>query len=143
VWGFIVELACSRLLFLRPVLRMDQASWVEAHVLAFEFFGGVERRVVPDNLRTGVVKPDLYDPKINRAFGAFVVHYGCLVDPARAVKPRDKATVERHVPYARDSFFAGRAGEFASLAAMQDNAVRWCRRVANQRRCRPLERVAL
>ncbi len=53
-----------------------------------------------------------------------------------------KATVERHVPYARDSFFAGRAEEFESLAAMQADALRWCRQVANQRQCRPLERVA-
>ena len=67
-------------------------------------------RVVPDNLKTGVVKPDLYDPKINKAFGEFADHYGCLIDPARVLKPRDKARVERPVPYARDSFFAGRAG---------------------------------
>lgn len=142
VWGFLLVLTCSRLLFLRPVLRMDEASWVEAHVLAMEFFGGVPRRIVPDNLKTGVVRPDLYDPKINKAFGEFAAHYGCLIDPARARKPRDKATVERHVRYARDSFFAGRGEQFTSLQAMQDDALRWCRQVANQRQCRPLERVA-
>ncbi len=103
---------------------------------------GAARRVVPDNLKTGVIRPDLYDPKINKAFGELAAHYGCLVDPARAAKPRDKATVERHVPYARDSFFAGRAAEFASLAAMQDDARRWCHQVANQRQCRPLGRVS-
>ena len=142
VWGFVIVLTCSRLLFLRPVLSMDQASWVEAHVLAMEFFAGSPRRIVPDNLKTGVIKPDLYDPLINKAFAEFAEHYGCLVDPARSAKPRDKATVERHVPYARDSFFAGREGEFGSLAAMQADALRWCERVANQRQCRPLQRVA-
>jgi transposase len=142
VWGFVLVLTCSRLLFLRPVLSMDQASWVEAHVLGLAFFGGSPRRIVPDNLKTGVIKADLYDPLINKAFAEFAEHYGCLVDPARQAKPRDKATVERHVPYARDSFFAGREGEFASLAAMQVDAVRWCERVANQRQCRPLARVA-
>jgi transposase len=142
VWGFLMVLTCSRLLFLRPVLRMDEVSWVEAHVLALEFFGGVPRRIVPDNLKTGVIRADLYDPKINKAFGEFAEHYGCLVDPARLAKPRDKATVERHVPYARDSFFAGREDAFPSLQAMQDDALRWSRQVANQRACRPLERVA-
>jgi hypothetical protein len=58
VWGFIIVLAFSRLMFLRPVLKMDQRSWVEAHVLAFEFFGGVPLRIVPDNLKTGVITPD-------------------------------------------------------------------------------------
>ena len=142
VWGFVMVLTCSRLMFLRPVLRMDELSWVESHVLALEFFGGSPRRIVPDNLKAGVVKPDLYDPLINKAFAEFAAHYGCLVDPARAQKPRDKATVERHVPYARDSFFAGRAEEFESLAAMQADALRWCAQVANQRQCRPLQRVA-
>jgi transposase len=142
VWGFIIVLSCSRLLFLRPVLSMDLGSWVEAHVLAMEFFGGAPARIIPDNLKTGVIKPDLYDPLINKAFGEFAAHYQTLIDPARALKPRDKGTVERHVPYCRDSFFAGRSGEFATLAAMQDDAVRWSREVANQRPCRPLGRVA-
>lgn len=142
VWGFIMVLCCSRLLFLRPVLSMDQTSWVEANVAAMTFFGGVPRRLVPDNLKTGVVKADLYDPKINLAYGEFAAHYGVLIDPARAGKPRDKGAVERVVPYARDSFFAGRATEFESLAAMQTDALRWAREVANQRVCRPLDRAA-
>ncbi len=67
VWAFVMVLACSRHMFVRPVLRMDQTAWVAAHVAAFEFFGGVPARLVPDNLATGVTKPDLYDPKVNRA----------------------------------------------------------------------------
>ena len=73
-----------------PVVSMTQRAWVEAHVAAFEFFGGAPRRLVPDNLKTGVCKPDLYDPKINRAYAELAAHYGCLVDPARAYHPRDK-----------------------------------------------------
>ncbi len=142
VQGFIMVLAFSRLLFLRPVLSMDERSWVESHVAAFEFFGGGVARIVPDNLKTGVIKPDLYDPLINKAFGEFADHYGCLIDPARIVKPRDKARVERSVPYCRDSFFAGREAEFTDLAHMQADALRWCREVANQRQHRGLDRVA-
>ena len=142
VWGFIMVLAFSRLMFLRPVLKMDEASWVESHIAAFEFFGGVVARIVPDNLKTGVVRPDLYDPLINKAFGEFAAHYGTLVDPARILKPRDKARVERPVPYCRDSFFAGRSGEFDNEAQMQADAVRWCKEVANVRAHRGIERVA-
>ena len=142
VQGFIMVLAFSRLMFLRPVLTMDEQSWVESHVLAFEYFGGAVARVVPDNLKTGVVKADLYDPLINKSFGEFAAYYRTLVDPARLRKPRDKARVERPVPYCRDSFFAGREGEFESLAHMQAEALRWCERVANQRRHRGIDRVA-
>src|SRR3954467_4917688 len=55
-----------------------------AHVAAFRYFGGVPRRLVPNNLKTRVDKPDLYDPKINKAYAELATHYGALVEPARA-----------------------------------------------------------
>ena len=140
VWAFVMVLACSRHMFVRPVVKMDQRAWTECHVEAFAFFGGVPARLVPDNLKTGVDKPDLYDPKINRSYAELAEHYGCLIDPARAVKPRDKPQVERPMPYVRDSFWRGR--EFASLEAMQAGAVRWSAEVAGRRACRPLEGAA-
>ena len=136
VWAFVMVLAASRHMFVRPVLVMDQQAWNAAHVAAFAFFGGVPARVVPDNLKTGVVKPDLYDPKINRAYAELGAHYGLLIDPARVFKPKDKARVERPMPYVRDSFWRGR--EFSSLAQMQTDALRWSSDVAGQRACRPL-----
>jgi transposase len=90
VRAFVMVLACSRHMFVRPVLKMDQRAWTECHVAAFGFFGGVPARLVLDNLKTGVDKPDLYDPKLNRSYGELAAHYGCLIDPARALKPRDK-----------------------------------------------------
>src|SRR5437667_418667 len=85
VWAFVMVLACSRHMFVRPVLKMDQRAWTECHVAAFEFFAGVPARLVPDNLKTGVDKPDLYDPKLNRSYAELAAHYGCLIDPARAI----------------------------------------------------------
>lgn len=140
VWAFVMVLACSRHMFVRPVLVMNQRTWTECHILAFEFFGGVVARLVPDNLKTGVDKPDLYDPKINRSYAEMAGHYHTLIDPARSKKPRDKPRVERPMPYVRDSFWRGR--DFTSLEAMQAEAVRWCVQVAGQRQCRPLEGAA-
>jgi transposase len=140
VWAFVIVLSHSRHMFVRPVLRMDQRAWTEAHVEAFRFFGGVPERIVPDNLATGVERADLYDPKVNRSYAELGEHYGVLIDPARVRKPRDKARVERPMPYVRDSLWRGR--QFASLAAMQAEALRWCREVAGQRACRPLDGAA-
>jgi transposase len=140
VQAFVMVLACSRHMFVRPVLKMDQRAWTECHVEAFAFFGGVPARLVPDNLKTGVDKPDLYDPKLNRSYAELAAHYGCLIDPARALKPRDKPQVERPMPYVRDSLWRGR--EFASLEQMQAEAARWSLEVAGQRACRPLEGAA-
>jgi len=138
--AFAMVLCCSRMLFVRPVIVMDQRAWTECHVAAFGFFGGVPARLVPDNLRTGVDRPGLYDPRINRSYAELASHYGCLVDPARSRKPRDKAQVERPMPYIRDSFWRGR--EWSSLEQMQAEAGRWSLEVAGRRACRPLDGAA-
>lgn len=137
---FVMVLAMCRHMFIRPVFAMDQAAWIEAHVAAFEFFGGVPARLVPDNLKTGTIKADLYDPKLNRGYVELAEHYGCLIDPARAVKPKDKARVERPMSYIRESFFRGR--EWTSLEQMQTAAVTWSTEVAGQRRHRSLDGAA-
>jgi transposase len=137
VWAFVMVLAHSRHLFVQPVLKMHQSSWCASHVAAFEFFGGVPARLVPDNLKTGVTRPDLYDPKINKAYAELAAHYGCLIDPARANKPKDKPRVERPMQYVRDSFWRGR--EFTSLEQMQAAAQIWCREVAGARKSRAID----
>jgi transposase len=137
VWAFVMVLACSRHMFVRPVLKMDQQAWTAAHVAAFAFFGGVPRRLVPDNLKTGVDRPDLYDPKLNRSYSDLAAHYGCLVDPARSNKPKDKPRVERQMPYVRDSMWRGRT--FRSEAEMQQEGLRWGMEVAGIRSHRSLE----
>jgi transposase len=137
VWVFAMILSCSRALFVQPVLKMDQVSWNASHVAAFEFFGGVPARLVCDNLKTGVERPDLYDPQINLAYGELAGFYGTLIDPARARKPKDKPRIERPMPYIRDSFFAGR--QFGSMMQMQAEALRWATEVYGVHKHRGLD----
>jgi transposase len=140
IWAFVMVLAASRHMFVRPVITMDQSAWVAAHVAAFAYFGGAPARLVPDNLSTGVTKADLYDPKLNRAYAELAAHYGCLIDPARAAKPKDKPRVERPMPYVRDSFWRGR--DWLSEADMHAGAIEWCTTVAGGRHHRSLEGAA-
>ncbi len=131
LYAFLMTLSYSRHQFLYPVLAEDTAAWLEAHVAAFSFFGGVPQRMVPDNLTAGIRKADRYDPRLTRAYGELARYYGCLIDPSRVAHPKDKPRVERGVSYARESFFRGR--EFTSLVEMRAAAVRWSREVAGQR----------
>jgi len=131
LYAFLMTLAQSRHQFLYPCLAEDAAAWQAGHVRAFTFFGGAPRRVIPDNLSAGILKADLYDPRINRAYGELTRHYGVVVDPARVRRPKDKAKVERGVPYARSSFFGDRT--WPSLAAMRTAAEEWCLTTAGLR----------
>jgi len=134
VWAFVMVLACSRHMFVRPVFRMDQRAWVTAHVEAFAFFGGSPRLWVCDNLKAGVLKADLYDPRLNRAYRELAEHHGAVIDPARALHPKDKPRVERAMPYVRDSFWSGRS--FSRFDEIVREALVWSRDTAPRRRHR-------
>jgi len=69
----------------------------------FEFFGGVTLRIVLDNLKSAVIKPDLYDPSINRSYREMAEHYHCFIDPCRVASPKDKGKVERDVQTVRQA----------------------------------------
>ena len=72
-------------------------AWIQAHIHALEFFGGVPTLAVPDNTKTAVTRACRYDPDLNPTYQEFAVHYGMGVVPARPYKPRDKAKVESGV----------------------------------------------
>ena len=94
---FVAVLGASNLTYVEPVLTQDLPTWLGCHVRAFEFFGGVSEIVVPDNPKVGVIKPNLYEPELNRSYEELARHYGIAIIPARARKPRDKAKVEQGV----------------------------------------------
>jgi transposase len=86
LWAFALILSFSRHMFVRVVTRMDQREWLICHILAFHFFGGAPKRITPDNLKTGIIKADLYDPKFNQGYEELAHHYGIIIDPARSNK---------------------------------------------------------
>jgi transposase len=94
---FVAAQGASNYTYAEPAWSQDLPGWTGAHVRAFEFFGGVNAIIVPDNLKAGVTAPHLYEPDLNRTYADFARHYGCAVIPARSCRPRDKAKVEAAV----------------------------------------------
>ena len=94
---FVAVLGASNLTYVEPVLHEDLPTWIQCHINAFNFFGGVAEITVPDNLKSGVTKPDYYEPDLNPTYAALAEHYKTAVIPARVRKPRDKAKVEQGV----------------------------------------------
>jgi hypothetical protein len=124
-WAFIMTLSASRHKFVRFVFHQDIAMWLDCHERAFAFFGGVPRRVVLDNLKSGVLKADIYDPTINRAYADMERFFGFVADPAKVGMAQHKGKVERAVPVVRKHLLAGRT--FADIDEANERALRWCK----------------
>jgi len=91
---FVAVLGASNYTYTEATWDQGLASWTASHVRAFEYFGGVPRIVVPDNLKSGVSRPCRYEPDINPTYHEMATHYGTAIIPARVRKPKDKAKVE-------------------------------------------------
>ncbi len=94
---FVAVLPASNYTYAEAQSSENQCNWNNGHVRALEFIGGVVRIVVPDNLKTGVQKPNYYEPDINPAYQALAEHYQFAVLPTRVRKPKDKGKVENGV----------------------------------------------
>jgi transposase len=78
-----------------PDEKLDK--WLQAHVNALKYLGGIPRVIVPDNCKTSTTKPNYYDPAINHSYWDFAQHYGVAILPARIREPRDKSPVESSI----------------------------------------------
>ncbi len=94
---FVATLGASNYTFAEATLSQELSSWVQSHVHAFEFFGGVPEILVPDNLKSAVKRPCRYEPDLNATYREFAEHYGAVIIPARVAKAKDKAKVESGV----------------------------------------------
>ena len=120
---FVMTLRYSRRSFRRVVWKSGQKEWARLHEEAFRYFGGTPRYVVLDNLKEGVVKPDLYEPELNTVYAQLFAHYRCVADPARVRDPNRKGTVESAIQHTQATALKGR--RFDSLAAQNDFLEHW------------------
>lgn len=91
---FVAVLPCSLYGYAEAFPDMKSNHWIEAHVHAYSFFGGVTRILVPDNLKTGVIKNTRTELILNRSYHEMAEHYGTAIIPARPVNPKDKPNAE-------------------------------------------------
>jgi transposase len=94
---FLAILGASQLTYVEAVMTQQKEDFVAACEGALHYCGGVPAAIVPDNLKSAVIKSSKYEPTINETFADFAEHYGTTILPARAYRPRDKALVENAV----------------------------------------------
>jgi transposase len=130
---FLAVLGASNYTFAAAFPDQRAASFLSAHVAAFEFFGGTSELLVCDNLKTGVKSPDRYEAEIAAPYAELAAYYGTAVLPARVRKPRDKAKVEVGVQIAEREVLAPlRNRTFFSLAEANE-AIGVCLTRLNER----------
>lgn len=91
---FVAVLGASQYTYVEAVESQKVEDFISCCENALHFFGGSPNVVVPDNLKSAVVKSSRYEPKLNENFEAFADHYNMVVLPARSYKPKDKSLVE-------------------------------------------------
>ena len=121
VYLFVAALPFSRFAFVEPTLDMRQETWLRTHVAMFDWFGGSVPRIVPDNLKTGVIKhPAEGEVVLNDAYRELAAHYSAAVLPGRVRKPKDKPSVEGTVGNIATAVIAQLRGQqFATLAELR------------------------
>lgn len=125
---FVMTLSMSRHAFRKTVWRSSQQIWCELHEEAFAYFGGAPRTIRLDNLREGVIDPDVYDPELNALYAAMLTHYGVVAVPCRPYAPDLKGKVESAVGYTQETALKGR--RFESIEQQNALLMRWNERWA-------------
>jgi transposase len=116
---FVAVLGASNYTYAEATWTQSLPDWIGAHVRTLEFLGGVPRQIVPDNLRSGVLRANWYEPGLNPTYQGLAAHYGTAILPTRVRRPRDKAKVEVGVLVVERWILARlRHQRFASLPAL-------------------------
>jgi transposase len=128
---FVLTLGCSRKSVRLLVFRSSARTWAELHEKAFRQLGGATKVVVLDNLKEGVLTPDIYDPGLNPLYRDVLAHYGAVALPCRVRDPDRKGKVEAGVAHAQKTPLKGL--RFETIGEAQGYLDRWEERWADTR----------
>jgi transposase len=133
LWAFVMVLSWCRQIFLRFYLSAAMPSFVRGHVEAFEFFGGVPRVLLYDNLKSAVLERAGDAIRFHPTLLELSAHYHYLPRPVAPARGNQKGRVERAIRYIRDNFFAART--FTDIDDLNAQALAWTQGIAADRPC--------
>ena len=118
---FVGVMTYSQYTFVKAFINEKQPAWISAHVQMYQFFDGVAKILVPDNIKTAVIhnKGGWYTQELNKTYHEMAEHYGTAIIPARVRAPKDKPNVEGSVGNISTWIIAAlRNEQFFSLAEL-------------------------
>lgn len=123
---YVAILGSSQLTYAEAVESQGMEDFIMASQNALHYFGGSPAAIVPDNLKSAVIKSSRYEPQLNENFSAFAEHYGMVVLPARAYKPKDKSLVEGAVKIVYNRIYTNLEGKiFTSLIELNQAILKY------------------
>jgi transposase len=128
---FVIVLGFSRDAYYEIVRSQDIQTWCECHVHAFEHFNGVPRIIIPDNLKSAIIKAAYCDPLPNKSYADLAKHYGFQIDPCLPGTPEHKGKVESGVKYVKNNFVPLR--EFKNFSDANSQLQQWNQTTARNR----------
>ena len=128
---FVATLSYSRHQYAELVFDQKVPTWLGLHQRAFESFGGVPKKIVPDNLKAAVQQALIYDPILGEAYRRQAIHYGFLISPTQPYTARHKGKVESGVHYVQRNFLAGQ--DFVDINVGNERLAEWIQNVAGVR----------
>jgi len=126
-----MTLSNSRHAFRKTVWESSSEVWCRLHEEAFAYFGGAAPTIRLDNLKEGIIKPDIYDPQLNALYAKMLERHGVVALPCRPYAPDLKGKVESAVGYTQETALKGR--RFESIDEQNAFLTHWNERWAATR----------
>ena len=130
-WVFCFRLSYSRLDYYEKVYDQRVETFINCHINAFRFLGGVPEYIKIDNLKAAILEANFYAPIYQQLYKMFADHYGFKPLPCRVREPNDKGKVESGVKYVKGNFFLGR--KFTGGSDLDRQLRNWLDNTCNQR----------
>lgn len=125
LYAFVMVLGYSRKAFVRFTTRMDMATLLACHCLAFQYFGGVPHEILYDNMKTAFRYDETGVCTPTKRLSALAVHYGFAPHHCKIRRPETKGKVERTIGYLDKNFWPRMEGESLFLADLNLTVLSW------------------
>jgi hypothetical protein len=122
-WVFNMRLSYSRLDYYEVVYDQRVETFIQCHIHAFNYFGGVPQYIKIDNLKSAILIANFYEPIYQELYKNLASHYGFYPLPCRVRRPNDKGKVESGINYVKNNFFSGR--NFTNEQDLREKLARW------------------
>jgi len=125
-----MRLSYSRLDYYEVVYDQRVETFIQCHINAFNYFGGIPQYIKIDNLKSAILNANFYEPIYQELYKNFAYHYGFHPLPCRVRRPNDKGKVESGIKYVKNNFFLGRT--FKNEQELKERLNRWCNKVPQE-----------